>query len=85
MNERPQRVQVIELGDDALVADVLPEEEPDGAEEVVYRPGMTMAEIEKAAIEAALREAKGNRRRAAEELGIGERTLYRKIKAYQLG
>jgi transcriptional regulator with PAS, ATPase and Fis domain len=85
LDERPQRVQVIELGDDALVADVLPEEEPDGAAEVVYRPGMTMAEIEKAAIEAALREAKGNRRRAAEELGIGERTLYRKIKAYQLG
>ena len=85
LDERPQRVQVIDLGDDALVADVLPEEEPDGAAEVVYRPGMTMAEIEKAAIEAALREAKGNRRRAAEELGIGERTLYRKIKAYQLG
>ena len=46
--------------------------------------GMTMAEVEKAAIEAALREAKGNRRRAAEVLGIGERTLYRKIKSYRL-
>ena len=36
------------------------------------------------AIEAALREHRGNRRRAAEILGIGERTLYRKIKAYRL-
>ena len=47
-------------------------------------PGMTMAEVERATIEAALQEYKGNRRRAAEVLGIGERTLYRKIKAYQL-
>jgi DNA-binding NtrC family response regulator len=49
---------------------------------VVYRPGMTMQEMERAAIEAALREANGNRRRAAEMLGIGERTLYRKLKEY---
>jgi DNA-binding NtrC family response regulator len=46
---------------------------------------MTMADVEKAAIEAALEQFKGNRRRAAEVLGIGERTLYRKIKAYKLG
>jgi transcriptional regulator with PAS, ATPase and Fis domain len=43
-----------------------------------------MEEVEKAAIGAALREARGNRRKAAEQLGIGERTLYRKIKAYSL-
>jgi DNA-binding NtrC family response regulator len=59
---------------------------PEPAEEpVLYRPGMTMAEVEKAAIEAALSEHKGNRRLAAEALGIGERTLYRKIKEYHLG
>ena len=52
--------------------------------EVLYRPGMTMADVEKAAIEAALRERGGNRRQAAEALGIGERTLYRKIKEYHL-
>ena len=55
---------------------------PEG--EVVYRAGMTMADVERAAIEAALRETQGNRRKAAEILGIGERTLYRKLKAYQL-
>jgi DNA-binding NtrC family response regulator len=49
---------------------------------VVYRPGMTLAELEKNAIVAALREVAGNRRRAAEMLGMGERTLYRKIKEY---
>lgn len=45
-------------------------------------PGMTMAEIERLAIEAALRETRGNRRKAAEILDIGERTLYRKLKEY---
>src|SRR6185436_13160506 len=85
LDEHPQRVQVIELGDHTTVADVLTD--GDGADrdqEVVYRSGMTMADVEKAAIEAALREYRGNRRRAAEVLGIGERTLYRKIKAYHL-
>ena len=48
------------------------------------RGGMTMAEIERAAIVHALRETRGNRRKAAEMLGIGERTLYRKLKEYNL-
>jgi DNA-binding NtrC family response regulator len=51
---------------------------------ITIRPGMTMAEIERAAIESALRETRGNRRKAAELLGIGERTLYRKLREYQL-
>ena len=51
---------------------------------VTIRPGMTMAAIERAAIEGALRETRGNRRKAAELLGIGERTLYRKLREYQL-
>ena len=58
-----------------------PEEEMD---RVVYRPGMSMAEVEREAIRLALREMGGNRRRAAEQLGIGERTLYRKIRKYDL-
>src|SRR5262245_26504170 len=84
LDDQPQRVQVIELGDSATVHDLLPEPDNDGDRPVVYRPGMTMAEVEKAAIEAALHEYRGNRRKAAEVLGIGERTLYRKIKAYRL-
>jgi DNA-binding NtrC family response regulator len=54
-------------------------------EKVVYREGMTMAAVEQATIEAALTETGGNRREAARKLGIGERTLYRKIKEYNLG
>ena len=51
---------------------------------VLYRAGMTMADVERNTIVAALREHRGNRRRASEVLGIGERTLYRKIKEYHL-
>jgi DNA-binding NtrC family response regulator len=51
---------------------------------VTVQPGTPMAEVERAVIEATLRETRGNRRRAAELLGIGERTLYRKIRDYQL-
>src|SRR5438067_1936635 len=63
---------------------ILVEAEPAPEGDVVYRPGMTMADVERAAIEAVLRQTKGNRRKAAEVLGIGERTLYRKLKEYQL-
>jgi DNA-binding NtrC family response regulator len=55
---------------------------PDGS--IVFRPGMTMEEMERQAIEAALQLMGGNRRKAAEMLGIGERTLYRKIARFGL-
>ncbi|PYO81654.1 MAG: hypothetical protein DMD37_08420 [Gemmatimonadetes bacterium] len=82
LEERPQRVEVIEVGPGAPLATVDAEPLPEG--HVVYRAGMTMADVERAAIEAALKETRGNRRRAAEVLGIGERTLYRKLKEYAL-
>ncbi|MGH7532661.1 MAG: sigma 54-interacting transcriptional regulator, partial [Gemmatimonadales bacterium] len=85
LDDGPQRVQVIEVGDGHSMADLVEHGTDATPEEVLYRPGMTMAEVERAAIEAALREHRGNRRKAAEILGIGERTLYRKIKAYGLG
>ncbi|MEX0935638.1 MAG: sigma 54-interacting transcriptional regulator [Gemmatimonadota bacterium] len=54
------------------------------ADEVVFRPGMTMEDLEREAIRTVLREVGGNRRKAADSLGIGERTLYRKIRKYDL-
>ncbi len=56
----------------------------DEVESVLYRSGMTMADVERAAIEGALKDSGGNRRKAAAALGLGERTLYRKIKEYGL-
>ncbi len=44
----------------------------------------TLAELEKRAIEQALVDSDGNRKEAAESLGIGLRTLYDKIKKYGL-
>jgi DNA-binding NtrC family response regulator len=45
---------------------------------------LAMDEIEKEAIKRALTKYKGRRKEAAEELKISERTLYRKIKEYNL-
>lgn len=44
--------------------------------------GMTMEEIEKEAISKTLAETGNNKKRTAEMLGIGLRTLYRKLEAY---
>jgi len=46
-------------------------------------PARTLDEIEREAIERALADAGGNRRAAAERLGIGLRTLYEKLKRYR--
>jgi transcriptional regulator with PAS, ATPase and Fis domain len=45
---------------------------------------MTMQEVEKRLIGAALERYEGNRRQTAEALGISERTLYRKLHEYGL-
>ena len=46
--------------------------------------GLPLDELEKQAIADTLSKTKGNREKAAKILGIGERTLYRKIKEYNL-
>ena len=65
--------EVVDAGDD------LSEET-----EIAFQPGMTMADLEREAIVATLKEVGGNRRKAAEKLQIGERTLYRKLKEYDI-
>ena len=52
-------------------------------EEVIGRVGMTMAEIERAAIQKTLTEVGGNKTEAAKILDIGVRTLHRKLDAYR--
>ena len=46
--------------------------------------GLSLDQIEKQAIRNALRRTAGNREQAAQMLGIGERTLYRKLREYGL-
>ena len=68
----------------AAVSAIGPRDESPPPNVVTIAPGTRMSEVERAVIEAALKEVRGNRRRAADLLGIGERTLYRKIKEYRL-
>ena len=71
-------------GATGAVAAIGPRDETPVPNVVSIAPGTKMTEVERAVIEAALKETRGNRRRAADLLGIGERTLYRKIKEYRL-
>ncbi len=70
-----------------LITSHLPSETPpegysnDAAE---VTKGMNMEQVEKMMIEQILDETKGNRKETARRLGIGERTLYRKLKKYGL-
>jgi DNA-binding NtrC family response regulator len=68
----------------AVATGIEPRDQPPPPNVVVVPPGTKMADVERSVIEAALKETRGNRRRAAELLGIGERTLYRKIKEYRV-
>jgi len=62
----------------------------DNLREVHTGPGneagdsLSLNQLERVAVREALNRAGGNRRRAADYLGISERTLYRKIKEYGL-
>ena len=55
-----------------------------GSRPPVAPPAASLNEIEKQAIAETLAKTKGNREKAAKILGIGERTLYRKIREYGL-
>ena len=50
----------------------------------IVQESFTLANQEKNLIKKSLEKHKGKRKLAAEELGISERTLYRKIKEFKL-
>ena len=58
------------------------EDEPSDAEEI--EEVLSLQDTEKELIRKALEKHNNRRKNAAEELGISERTLYRKIKEYGL-
>jgi DNA-binding NtrC family response regulator len=75
--EYRQEVAGEEAADEAVAV-------PSGGEAMERIPvGLTMDEIERQAILRALEETSGNRTKAAEMLGIGLRTLQRKLKEYR--
>jgi DNA-binding NtrC family response regulator len=75
--------EVVPLPGFGLMRGIEPRDQGPQATVITLGPGMTMAEIERLAILAALRDTEGNRRKAADLLGIGERTLYRKLREYE--
>jgi len=54
------------------------------AEEVTETENLNLNDMGRAMLEKALEKNGGNRQKAAEELGISARTLYRRIKQYGL-
>ena len=54
------------------------------AQEIVAQESLSLQDKEIEMIKNALEKHRGKRKGAAEELGISERTLYRKIKQYDL-
>ena len=57
----------------------------DYEETEVVEESLSLVEMEKELISKALKKHNNRRKEAAEDLGISERTLYRKIKEYELG
>lgn len=71
--------------EDFTEAEELPTATPAGTSPIATSPAappLTMDQIEKQAIIEALRRNNGNRRNAAQELDISERTIHRKIRDY---
>jgi transcriptional regulator with PAS, ATPase and Fis domain len=67
-----------------VVGNVLIEPVQDFHEHIEVEESLSLEDREKDLIKKALEKHRGKRRNAAEELGISERTLYRKIKEYNI-
>jgi two-component system nitrogen regulation response regulator GlnG len=72
-----------------LLAAFLPEELSHGARDAIdaaarFRPGLSLSELERGAIQECLNRTGGNRQQTADLLGISTRTLLRKIREYRL-
>ena len=66
------------------ISKVAPSDKYDYAETAVEEEPLSLLDKEIEMIKQALSRSKGKRKKAAKELGISERTLYRKIKQYNL-
>ncbi len=70
--------------DDKDTSPVIISDTNDTYEAETFEENLSIADMEKTLIEKALEKHKGKRKKAALELGISERTLYRKIKEYDI-
>lgn len=81
-----ERMVVLSRGDKLTLRDVPTEVKEDGAAKPTgaLRNATSMQQAEKQMIKQALVDQKGNRTRAAEQLGISRRTLHRKLHEFDL-
>ncbi|WP_432411774.1 sigma-54 interaction domain-containing protein [Rasiella sp. SM2506] len=79
--DEPSNVEVLNIAEKASEAR---ENKYDFAEEIQEEESLSLQEKELELIKKSLEKYKGKRKDAADELGISERTLYRKIKQYNL-
>ena len=84
VSEEPvvEEAEAEEYREEAEEHPVAPNSRTHGFTEAPEQP--TLEEIEKESIRRALERNQGSRKRAAEDLHISERTLYRKIEKYGL-
>jgi transcriptional regulator with PAS, ATPase and Fis domain len=80
VTDKPSAMSVHEASE----APVIIREEEHSYEEESVEDSLSIADMEKDLIERALSKHKGKRKDAALDLGISERTLYRKIKEYDI-
>ncbi|MCW9706556.1 sigma-54-dependent transcriptional regulator [Fodinibius salsisoli] len=70
--------------EDHITADLLPPELRQNSQTAIVSPSSTLEEVERSHIKRVLDDVDGNKTKAAEILGIGTSTLYRKIESYNL-
>lgn len=84
-----ERAAILTDGDRLDHESIVLDDEPDPPRTTASRdesaPVRTLAELERESIERALAAFGGNRRKTAEHLGIGLRTLYEKLKRFDIG
>jgi len=78
------RLDVRHIPEDVRAAGDDEDDSPSGPARAGSLAGTSLEQIEKRAIRETLQLTGGNREKAAQMLGIGERTLYRKLKEYGL-
>ena len=84
VEENPQPLKALQLENQFQERVIESEDSYDYAETITEEEPLSLLQKEIEMIKRALKRSQGKRKLAAEELGISERTLYRKIKQYDL-
>jgi len=84
VEENPQPLKALQLENQFQEPIIEPEDSYDYAETITEEEPLSLLQKEIEMIKRALERSQGKHKLAAEELGISERTLYRKIKQYDL-